>query len=125
MAVRMGPDSLGWIGGRVEARIEELLESEVERWAALDVDLLEPLRALQRLIRAGGKRLRPAFCHWAFVAAGGDPEAQLVVDAGAALELLHTFALIHDDVMDGSVRRRGKDTVHLTFESRHAEGAWR
>ena len=123
--MRVGPESLGWIGGRVEARIETLLQSELDRWAVLDVDLVEPLQALQEFIRAGGKRLRPAFCHWAFVAAGGDPEAQLVVDAGAALELLHTFALIHDDVMDGSLRRRGKDTVHLSFESRHAEGAWR
>ena len=65
-----------------------------------------PSTPLRRLVLAGGKRLRPAFCHWAFVGAGGDAGDPAVVDAGAALELLHTFALIHDDVMDGSATRR-------------------
>ncbi len=68
---------------------------------------------------AGGKRLRPAFCHWAFVGAGGAPDDPVVVDAGAALELLHTFALVHDDVMDGSDQRRGSPAVHRRFIDRH------
>jgi geranylgeranyl diphosphate synthase type I len=75
-------------------------------------------------VMAGGKRLRPAFCHWAFVGAGGDPDDQRVVDAGAALELLHTFALIHDDIMDGSVTRRGRDATHVTFQAMHAANGW-
>ena len=49
----------------------------------------------------------------------------MVVDAGAALELLHTFALIHDDIMDGSPTRRAMDTVHVQFEARHARDGWR
>ncbi|MDP9069863.1 MAG: polyprenyl synthetase family protein [Actinomycetota bacterium] len=125
MAVPPAPESLRWIARRVDARIDALLEEESSRWAALDADLDDPLRIMHRLVMAGGKRLRPAFCHWAFVGAGGDPENPLVVDAGGALELLHTFALIHDDVMDGSLRRRGLDTVHLAFESRHTAGEWR
>jgi geranylgeranyl diphosphate synthase type I len=77
------------------------------------------------LVAAGGKRLRPAFCHWAFVGAGGNPDDPLVVDAGAALELLHTFALLHDDVMDGSSVRRGKPTVHAAFAELHGAEDWR
>ena len=125
MAVPPAPESLGWIARRVDARIDALLHEEEARWGRFDADLADPLRIMHQLVMAGGKRLRPAFCHWAFVAAGGDPEEPLVVDAGAALELLHTFALIHDDVMDGSVRRRGLDTVHFAFASRHAAGDWR
>ena len=64
---------------------------------------------------SGGKRLRPAFCYWGFRAAGGQPDDPAVVDAGAAFELLHAFALIHDDVMDGSALRRGATTVHVEF----------
>src|SRR5207248_344040 len=79
---------------------------------------------LRDLVLAGGKRLRPAFCHWGFVGAGGAPDDPMVVDAGAALELLHTFALVHDDVMDGSGRRRGMATVHRAFEDRHAAAGW-
>jgi geranylgeranyl diphosphate synthase type I len=97
----------------------------VARWSAVDPDLAQPLDALRSLVLAGGKRLRPAFCHWAFVGAGGGHDDPRVVDAGGALELLHTFALIHDDIMDGSDRRRGMDTTHVLFRARHAEAGWR
>ena len=119
------PASLSWIAKRVDVRIERLLRAELVRWRGLDADLGEPLEAIRDLVMAGGKRLRPAFCHWAYVGAGGDPDDPIVVDAGAALELLHTFALIHDDVMDGSTLRRGMHTVHRRFEARHAVGDWR
>jgi len=102
-----------------------MLRDEIERWVALDPDLREPMAAMHRLVMSGGKRLRPAFCHWGFVGAGGDSDDPAVVDAGAALELLHTFALIHDDVMDDSDLRRGQDTVHRSFELRHAAEGWR
>jgi geranylgeranyl diphosphate synthase, type I len=125
VAVHSAPDCLTWIAARVDARIDVLLRTESKRWAELDADLPELIEAIEGLVFAGGKRLRPAFCHWAFVGAGGDPEDPAVVDAGAALELLHTFALIHDDVMDGSHRRRGRHTVHRGFEARHAVADWR
>ena len=119
------PASLREIATRVGVRIDELLDAEIERWSAVDPDLAQPLGSIRALVQAGGKRLRPAFCHWAFVGAGGDPSDQLVIDAGAALELLHTFAMIHDDVMDGSLTRRGLDAVHVDFASRHSSSAWR
>jgi len=103
----------------VERRILDLLDHEVARWRSVDPDLETPLRVLRDLVAAGGKRLRPAFCHWAFVGSGGDPDDPRIVDAGAALELLHTFALVHDDVMDGSDQRRGRPTVHRAFVDDH------
>lgn len=119
------PASLADVGRRAEARIVELLDAEIARWEEVDPDLGEPLRSLRALVLAGGKRLRPAFCHWAFVGAGGVPHAPEAVDAGAALELLHTFALIHDDVMDGSDRRRGLASVHTHFIELHEARDWR
>ncbi len=83
------------------------------------------MTTLRSAVLGGGKRLRPAFCYWSFVGAGGDPAAPLVLDAGAALEMLHAAALSHDDVIDGSDRRHGTDTVHVAYEARHREGAWR
>ena len=124
-ATATAPDSLMTIAARVADRIEVLLAAEIDRWRAVDEDLVAPLTSLRDLVLAGGKRLRPAFCHWAYVGAGGDPADPIVVDAGAALELLHTFALIHDDVMDGSITRRGLDAVHIDFEARHALSDWR
>lgn len=119
------PASLQSLGRHVDDRILTLLDAEFTRWSAVDPELGEPLGALRALIAAGGKRLRPAFCHWAFVGSGGDPDDPRVVDAGAALELLHTFALVHDDVMDGSDQRRGLPSVHRRFVDRHVGLDWR
>jgi geranylgeranyl diphosphate synthase, type I len=119
------PSSLAEVGRRVEGRITTLLDHEIVRWRTVDPDLAEPLVALRDLVLAGGKRLRPAFCHWAYVGAGGVRDDPVVVDAGAALELLHTFALVHDDVMDGSNLRRGHPAIHRRFMTRHDQRRWR
>lgn len=83
---------------------------------------------LSQLAGAGGKRIRPAMCHWGFVAAGGRADGTgnlLLVRAAAALELLHLFALIHDDVMDDSDTRRGQPSAHKTAEDGHrGQGAY-
>jgi geranylgeranyl diphosphate synthase type I len=119
------PPSLNGLAARVDDRLDALLAAEIERWRAVDPALVDPLRALARLVDAGGKRLRPAFCHWGFVGAGGDPDDPRIVDAGAAFEMLHAFALVHDDVMDGSDTRRGERTAHLTFADAHRSSVWR
>jgi geranylgeranyl diphosphate synthase type I len=108
----------------VENRLRTLLDDEIAQWSSVDPDLTLPLESLRAFVLGGGKRLRPAFCHWAFVGAGGDPGASSVTDTGAALELLHAFALIHDDIMDGSDTRRGASTVHTQFSALHREGSW-
>jgi geranylgeranyl diphosphate synthase, type I len=110
---------LSAIADRVDARIRKLMTAELARWTQVDSQLAEPIDALSALVLAGGKRLRPAFAHWAFVGVGGDPEDTRIVDVGAGLELLHTFALVHDDIMDGSATRRGMETVHLHFVRSH------
>jgi geranylgeranyl diphosphate synthase type I len=119
------PASLAEIAARVDGRIRDLLDAEAARWAGVDAGLQEPLAGLARLVQAGGKRLRPAFCSWAFVGADGDVDDPLLVDAAAALELQHVSAIIHDDVVDDSPRRHGTETIHRDFTERHAAGGWR
>jgi geranylgeranyl diphosphate synthase type I len=119
------PPSLAMVAGLAEGRLARLLDEESARWTELTPDLAAPLDALRTLVMAGGKRLRPAFCFWGFVGAGGDPDDPIVVDAGAAFELLQAFALVHDDVMDGSHTRRGSRTAHLAFADRHQLEVWR
>ena len=118
------PASLRRIADRVAARLDEVLTPELERWAELDADLREPMAEISRLVLSGGKRLRPAFCHWGYVAAGGDPDDQIVADAGAAFELMHAFALFHDDVMDDAASRRGEPTSHVVFAEQHRRAGW-
>ncbi len=87
-----------------------------------DRDLPELLRALSV---TGGKRIRPSMCFWGWVSAGGrrgersESGHDAIVQAAAALELLHIFALIHDDVMDESASRRGQPSVHTLAAQLH------
>jgi len=119
------PASLRPIAERVEGRLEQFLAPELDRWAAFDAELGEPMAEIRRLVLTGGKRLRPAFCHWAFVGCGGDPDDPMVVDAGAAFELMHAFALFHDDVMDDAESRRGARTTHRSYAGRHQDAGWK
>ncbi len=119
------PPSLLTVAERVEERLDVLLHDERARWSELSPDLSDPLDALRSLVMGSGKRLRPAFCFWGYRAAGGGPDDALVIDAGAAFEMLQAFALVHDDVMDGSATRRGNRTAHLEFGDRHGREAWR
>ncbi|WP_024806342.1 polyprenyl synthetase family protein [Nocardia sp. BMG51109] len=66
-----------------------------------------------RLIGNGGKGLRPALAVLAAEAVGSPPESG--VPAAAAVELLHMFSLVHDDIMDGDERRRHRATVWKSF----------
>ncbi len=119
------PPSLLTVAERVESRLDALLAAETTRWAELSQDLVPPLESLRTLVMGGGKRLRPAFCYWGYRAADGDPDDVTVIDAGAAFEMLQAFALVHDDVMDGSATRRGARTAHLAFGDRHVGAVWR
>lgn len=110
--------------GAVRTRLRDLVDAEAARCRLGQVDGL--FGALRTALE-GGKGLRPAFCHAGFVAGAGRPGAREdeLVRAGAALELLHTFALIHDDVMDGSALRRGRPSVHAALAASHRELGWR
>jgi len=118
------PPSLRVIADRVDARLDEVLRHEAERWSVLDDQLRRPVDEVRRLVMSGGKRLRPAFCHWGFIGAGGADGDALDVDAGCALELMHAFALFHDDVMDDAASRRGQPTTHTLAAAEHAAEGW-
>lgn len=86
---------------KVDNFIEELLES---RKPEVLYD------AAKHIIKAGGKRLRPYLVLKSCEVVGGDPD--VAVPFAAAIEVLHNFTLIHDDIMDNSDLRRGVQTVH-------------
>lgn len=70
------------------------------------------------LISSGGKRVRPALALMVFRAAGGENPTD-VIDIGAALELIHSATLLHDDILDSGMTRRGKPSPL----ARHGVGA--
>jgi geranylgeranyl diphosphate synthase type I len=118
------PESLRALAARVDRRLDEFLAAERDRWSSFDPELAQPIDEVRRLVLSGGKRLRPAFCHWGYVGAGGGAHDQIDIDAGAAFELMHAFALFHDDVMDDADSRRNQPTTHVVAAAEHAEKNW-
>lgn len=99
----------------LEARrlmVEEALEVALPQQDGPETRVVE---AMRYSLFAGGKRLRPILCLAASEAVGGDLKAAM--PAGCALEMIHTYSLIHDDLpaMDDDDLRRGKPTNHKVF----------
>src|SRR2546425_11164773 len=88
----------------VERRIRESLVAE------------EPLltEIAEYVIAAGGKRIRPTVTLLAFKSVGGKAVGR-AVDIAAALELIHSASLIHDDINDGGTERRGRAAAYLKY----------
>ena len=99
---------------RVERFLDGFIPAEAVRPAELH-------RAMRYSLFAGGKRLRPALC-LASAEAIGRPDDGRALRAAAALECLHTYTLIHDDLpaMDNDVLRRGRPTSHVVFGEANA-----
>ena len=87
---------------------------DVEIKNSLDtVDPEELQKSTQHLIMAGGKKIRPSLVVLSSEAVGGT--AEVALKTAAAVELIHTFSLIHDDIMDKDEMRRGKPSVHILW----------
>ena len=107
--------------GAVEGTLADFLSVQVGALDRVDPALGSFARTTRDLVLGGGKRLRPTFAYWGWRGVVGmDEPVESVLPAISALELMHTFALVHDDVMDGSATRRGAPTAHRIFAGQHA-----
>lgn len=102
----------------IEQRLTTLLDARVAETRSLGPEVQALVREIRRLALLGGKRLRPALVLAGFRAAGAKGNAGPAFDAGVALELLHTYFLIHDDWMDQDAVRRGGPSVHVALAKR-------
>jgi geranylgeranyl diphosphate synthase type I len=102
--------------------LADLLAREQASWKGHGAPWQDPPEALLAYL-ADGKALRPRFCYWGHAIAG-EGSGPLLLRAAAALELLHAFALIHDDLMDGSDTRRGRPALHREISGQHRAHGW-
>lgn len=100
----------------VEARIAEVFAVATARAGRHSPEFVE-LWARMRAAAIGGKRLRPRLVVHAGIELGGAPLGPLI-DVAAATELLHTALLLHDDVIDGDLERRGRPNLIADFTDR-------
>ncbi|MDX1659376.1 MAG: polyprenyl synthetase family protein [Nitriliruptorales bacterium] len=111
------------IRAAVDAALEAHLDNTLPRVASLHPALAPVVAELRGFVLGGGKRLRPTLLLLGYRAAGGT-ELEPVMGPALALELLHTCALVHDDLIDAAPTRRGRQSVHRRFAALHREEGW-
>jgi geranylgeranyl diphosphate synthase type I len=117
--VQVPPELLA-VRARIDLMLDSFLNGVRDEMAGVAPDALLPMDEVIRLTMTAGKRLRPMFCFWGYRAAGGVDDRP-IERAAAALELLHTMALIHDDLMDRSPERRGAPASAFQLADRARE----
>ncbi|MFM8554130.1 MAG: polyprenyl synthetase family protein [Acidimicrobiales bacterium] len=104
---------------RVAARIGNMIEEGRTRYGGFDPEIDSLFGRLSALTENRGKGTRADAVRLGWLAAGGTTDDPTPVNIGAAFELLHLSALVHDDMIDGSSSRRGVPTVHVEAAERH------
>lgn len=115
--------SAQWYIETLQEGINSQLEEAQRRARAISDQADELVEAIAHLM-TGGKRLRALLSWWGWQGAGGDPKNPEILQAGIALELFQTAALIHDDILDRSDTRRGMPSVHRRFQQLHEANQW-
>lgn len=73
------------------------------------------IEALANTVESGGKRLRPALMYYTYLLAGGKPNKE-IIKISVFLEMLQSYLLIHDDIIDKASTRRGEKTTHIVYK---------
>jgi geranylgeranyl diphosphate synthase type I len=120
--VSASPSALAASAGRVDIALHGRLGTLLPRLADLH-PALGPATDHLATFLAGGKRVRPTLLLLGY-AAGGGTDRDAAMGPALALELLHTCALLHDDVIDRAATRRGRPTVHHAVASQHRAAGW-
>jgi geranylgeranyl diphosphate synthase type I len=102
----------------IDQRLESFFADKLEVASPHGREVAAMIAAVARLGLRGGKRLRPALLIAGYQVVKPEADLEVALDAGLALELLHTYLLVHDDWMDGDALRRGGPTVHAELQKR-------
>jgi geranylgeranyl diphosphate synthase, type I len=102
----------------VDLRLEGFFADQLESTSPHGPEVAAMVASIARLSLRGGKRLRPALLAAGFRVVAPAQALEPALDAGVALELLHTYLLVHDDWMDGDAMRRGGPAVHTELAKR-------
>ncbi len=111
-------DYLSWFKKQFDKQLLAYLSEKRQEAKEINPETVVLVDEIIRFTENGGKRVRPAFMYSGYIAAGGKAH-EAILFATLSVELLHTFALIHDDIIDNSDLRRGELTTHKAFEEYH------
>lgn len=98
----------------VNILLKKYFIKEIARGQKIDPLAVSAVKSIRKFVLAGGKRLRPAIMYYGYLAAGGK-DIKAIKKASMSIELIHSFLLIHDDIMDQDNTRHGIDTIHQKY----------
>lgn len=101
---------------RLDPKIAAYFDKTLAEAKQEDDLVYQSLEHVRTMTLAGGKRLRPAFMYYGYLAAGGEDRERLL-DTAVAVELIHMFLLIHDDIIDRDALRHGEPTLHERYRA--------
>jgi geranylgeranyl diphosphate synthase type I len=107
--------SLGEYKKRLDAELERYFALKISEAKKIDPQAVRTIEILRRFTLSAGKRIRPALTYYGYLAAGGKDVKELL-KASMAIELVHIFLLVHDDIIDRDEKRHGIETVHETYK---------
>ena len=99
---------------KVDPEIEAYFKRVIEETEKVDKNITDSIKYARKITLAGGKRARAAFMYFGYLAAGGKEKAK-IIKASVSIELIHSFLLIHDDVIDRDGLRHGVKTAHVHY----------
>ncbi len=108
---------------RIEDRLRREVDARAARLTAMHADLDQLGGELAGFVLAPGKRLRPLLVALGALAGRIDDVADAIGPA-VGVELVHTCALVHDDLMDRATTRRGRPSAHRAFAAHHRRAGW-
>ena len=95
---------------KIEAYFDTVLKDSIEE----DDLVADALKHAREIVLAGGKRLRSAFMYYGYIGAGGTEEEK-ILETSVSVELIHSFLLVHDDIIDRDDIRHGVPTLHRRY----------
>lgn len=110
-------ETLAGMKKEIDKELKLQFDSVIKSVQKEDILLSEALKQVKKIALAGGKRIRGALLCQAYFGAGGKNKKE-IMKAAAAIELLHMFFLVHDDIMDKGMLRHGEKTLQAFFSEK-------
>jgi len=106
-----------------DPELEKYFDKAIKETQKKDKLITGALKHIKKITMSGGKRLRPALMYYGYLGAGGRQKNEIIKTA-ISVELIHTFLLIHDDIIDRDAKRHGVMTTHLKYKKIHEKFFW-
>ncbi|MEP7162292.1 MAG: polyprenyl synthetase family protein [Candidatus Moraniibacteriota bacterium] len=107
-------DTLKDFKARLDPEMAAYFDELLKKTRKEDEAVADALEHVKKITLSGGKRLRPAFMYYGYLAAGGTDRGRILKTA-IAVELIHMYLLIHDDIIDRDELRHGVPTLHMLY----------